>query len=471
MKKHLMFSIVILLLMASISQADWPQYLGPDRNAISGETGLRRSWPEDGPEVLWTIPLGEGFGGPAVSGGKVYVLDRISSKQDVLRCVDLETGEEEWSFAYDAPGELSHPGSRTVPVIDGDLIYTCGGFGDVYCIDKNTHQPIWSKNVWKDFGGGDRLPNWGVSQNPLIYGNLLILAAQTPEAGVVAYNKLTGDVQWVSEAFPGSAGYVSPTVVSIDEEDQIVMVSSSKPKRGGDGGERRPTDRRPDDERRPPGPPREGNADRMPRRRDRDERPPRGDRPQESNSRVVSIDPGNGKTLWSYQGWQCRTPVPNVTAIGDGRLFITGGYNSGAAMIKVEKESSKYTVTEVYTTQEFGTHVHPAILYNGHLYAHCTDNTGRKDGMVCMDLDGNVKWKTGRTPAFDKGGFILADGMIFSVDGIKGILYLIEPDPEGFRELSSAKLLDTNQCWAPLALSHGKLLIRDKKQMKCVNVR
>ena len=88
-----------------------------------------------------------------------------------------------------------------------------------------------------------------------------------------------------------------------------------------------------------------------------------------------------------------------------------------------------------------------------------------------MDLDGNVKWKTGRSPTFDKGGFILADGMIFSVDGIKGILYLTEPNPEGFRELASAKVLDTNQCWAPLALSDGKLLIRDQKQMKCVNVR
>jgi hypothetical protein len=185
----------------------------------------------------------------------------------------------------------------------------------------------------------------------------------------------------------------------------------------------------------------------------------------------VGIDPGNGKTLWSYQGWQCRTPVPNVTAIGDGRLFITGGYHSGAAMIKIEKENGTFTVTEVYTTQEFGTHVHSAIHYNGHLYAHCTDNTGRKDGMVCMDLDGNVKWKTGKEPAFDKGGFILADGLILSVDGIKGILYLIKPDPEGFKELDSAKLLDTNQCWAPFALSHGKLLIRDKKQMKCVNVR
>ncbi len=91
--------------------------------------------------------------------------------------------------------------------------------------------------------------------------------------------------------------------------------------------------------------------------------------------------------------------------------------------------------------------------------------------MVCMDLDGNVKWKTKRSPLFDKGGFILVDGLILSVDGDEGFLYLIEPDPKGFKELASAKLLDTNQCWAPLALSDGKLLIRDQKQMKCVVVR
>ena len=88
-----------------------------------------------------------------------------------------------------------------------------------------------------------------------------------------------------------------------------------------------------------------------------------------------------------------------------------------------------------------------------------------------MDLDGKVKWKTKRSPFFDKGGFILVDGLILSVDRTKGFLYLIEPVPTGFKNLASAKLLDTKRCWAPLALSDGKLLIRDQKQMKCVMVR
>jgi outer membrane protein assembly factor BamB len=88
-----------------------------------------------------------------------------------------------------------------------------------------------------------------------------------------------------------------------------------------------------------------------------------------------------------------------------------------------------------------------------------------------MDLNGKVKWKTGRSPVFDKGGFILADGLMLSVDGQKGILYLIEPNPAGYKELASAKLLDTNECWGPLAMVDGKLLIRDQKQMRCVVVK
>jgi hypothetical protein len=88
-----------------------------------------------------------------------------------------------------------------------------------------------------------------------------------------------------------------------------------------------------------------------------------------------------------------------------------------------------------------------------------------------MDIDGKIMWKTNRAPLFDKGGFILADGLLLNIDGNKGFLYLIEPNPEGFKELARAKLLDTIKCWAPLALSDGKLLIRDQKQMKCVVVR
>ena len=141
-------------------------------------------------------------------------------------------------------------------------------------------------------------------------------------------------------------------------------------------------------------------------------------------------------------------------------------------MFEVVKKGSKYSVKEHYKTMDFGTHIHPPIYYKGMLYAHCSDNKGREDGMLCFDPHKKkVKWKTGKDPFFDKGGFILADGMILSIDGKDGILYLIEPNPNGFKKLASAQMLDTSKCWAPLALSGGKLLIRDQDQMKCVIVK
>lgn len=412
MKRHIALAASLFIIAGCVWADDWPQYLGPGRNGISMETGIKRSWSEDGPIVLWTFPLSQGFSGAAVSDGKVFVLDRVGDEQDVLRSIDLATGKEIWTFAYDAPGQFDRHGSRSVPTIEGNTIYTCGPLGHVHCIDRQTRKAVWKKNVWADFGGGE-VPRWGISQNPLIYGELLILASQTEKAGVVAYDKLTGALRWASPELPGRPGYVSPKVVRIGDHDQLVMISA--------------------------------------------------------NGAVTGLEIMTGKVLWSYDGWQCRIPVPNVTEIGDGRLFITGGYRAGSAMIQVEKTGDTFAVRELYTTQAFGTHVHPAILYRGHLYGHCSTND-RKDGLVCMDLDGNVKWKTKRSPLFDKGGFILVDGLFLSIDGNKGFLYLIEPDPGGFKKLASAKLLDTNQCWAPLALSDGKLLIRDHKQMKCVVV-
>ncbi len=414
MKKYVVKTLLFVLTLGSLTFGnDWPQYLGPNRNAISLETGIKRSWPAEGPEVLWTSPLSEGFGGPAVSDGKVYVLDRIGSEKDILRCLNLATGKEEWNFAYEAPGQVDRPGSRSVPAIDGKYVYICGPFGHVHCINRETHEAVWTKNIWTDFDGGE-IPTWGISQNPLVYGDFVILASQTQKAGIVAYNKLSGSIEWASSALPGKPGYVSPALLRITDEDHLVMIPA--------------------------------------------------------NAGVLGMDPLTGKKLWSYEGWQCKIPVANVTEIGGGQIFITGGYRAGSAMIKVTKELDEFVVKEVFKTDEFGTHVHPAILYKKYLYGHCSTNETR-DGLVCMDLSGKIMWKTGRTPLFDKGGFILVDGLFLSMDGNKGYLYLHEPNPIGFKELAKAKLLDSGTNWAPLALSDGKLLIRDQKQIKCVVVR
>jgi hypothetical protein len=146
-------------------------------------------------------------------------------------------------------------------------------------------------------------------------------------------------------------------------------------------------------------------------------------------------------------------------------------------MIKIEKKSDgSYGVTELYKNKDFGSHTQSPVLYNGNFYAQYSTNE-RKDGMVCMSIDGQVKWKTSRAPLFDKGGMILADGLLLSTDGASK-LYLIEPDPSAFKPVATSELLKGDsgdqrfptQNWAPLALADGKLLIRDQSRLMCVKI-
>jgi outer membrane protein assembly factor BamB len=437
-KLRLIIPVIFLIIcLGNIYAQEWPQYLGPDRNSISPQKGILRTWPGDGPEVLWTASLGIGYGGPVARDGKVYLLDRDDQVGDMLKCFDLSNGKELWNFSYKAPGSVMFPGSRSVPALDGNYVYSCGPYGDLYCIDINTHKPVWNKNVWTDFGGTE-IPKWAIAQCPLIYGNLLIIASQAPQAGVVAYEKLTGKVKWTTAAL-GPEGYVSPAIVKVGGEDHVVMITASA---GGGFG-------------------RTG-----------------------SGGKVVGIDASMGKVLWEYTNWQCRIPAPVALDAGESKILVTGGYEAGAAMIKIEKKADgTYDVKELYKNVDFGAHTQPPVLYNGFFYAQYTTNE-RKDGLVCMSMDGQIKWKTGKSPAFDKGGMIIADGLLLSTDGASK-LYLIEPDPSAFKPVASAELLKTGgvssdpmatrvggstQNWAPLALAEGKLLIRDQSRLICVKV-
>jgi len=159
-------------------------------------------------------------------------------------------------------------------------------------------------------------------------------------------------------------------------------------------------------------------------------------------------------------------------------MLISGGYNAGAAMIKIEKNpDGTYSVSELYKNPEFGAHTQPPVLYNGNFYAEYTTNE-RKDGLVCMSIDGQVKWKTMREPLFDKGGIIAVDGILIATDGMSK-LYIIEPDPAGFKPVASAEVLGaggssdqrfSSMNWAPIAIADGKLLIRDQSKLMCVIV-
>ena len=439
MKQTLGLFVLSFLVCHTIAD-DWPQYLGPTRNSISPQKGILRTWPEKRPEVLWTASVGRGFGGPVVKEGKVYLLDRDDIVGDNLRCLDFANGKDLWHFGYDAPGTVMFPGSRSVPTVDGDKVYSCGHNGDLYCIDTKTHKPVWNKNVWKDFGG-ERLPMWAITQCPLVHEDLLIVASQAPQAGVVAYDKLTGDVKWKTPPL-GLISYVSPAIVKVDGKDHLAMITGST-------------------------------------------NPFQRTSPVDELGNVVGIEPLTGKILWKFDKWQCHIPVAGAVDAGENRLLIAGGYELGALMVKVEKRADgSYAATELFRTKQFGDQTKPPVLYKGHFYAEYGTNE-RRDGMVCMSMDGEIKWKTKRAPDFNKGSMILADGLILASDGARS-LYLVEPNPSEFKQLVSAELFPEgaagsendiasriggrNQNWAPMALADGKLLIRDQTQLKCLKV-
>jgi len=415
-------AIMIALSLTTAVAADWPSLYGPRRNHTSDQKGLLRAWPQEGPKVLWTVPMSAGFGGPAVSGGNVYLLDRDERVGDTLRVLDLASGKELWTFAYDAAGSFMFAGSRTTPTVDGEFVYTVGPMGDLHAISTTTRKPAWRKNIWKDFGGGEQLPQWAIVQNPLIYGDLLIVAPQTPETGVVAYDKLTGAVKWKSPALSGIPGYVTPSVVKIAGDDQLVMITAAV----GRGRTAR-------------------------------------------DGSVNGLDPRSGKVLWTYTNWQCIIPVPQAVDAGDGRVLVTGAYGAGSVMLKVDKKSDRtFAVSELFKNPDFGAHTQPPVLHDGHFYSHYTINE-RSDGLVAMSMDGQVKWKTDQQPPFVRGGSILADGLMLMTDG-NTKLYLIEPSPAGFKPLASAVILAPGDNWAPLALVDGRLIVRGQKELKALQV-
>lgn len=424
--------LIALLAVSQAGAQDWPQFLGPNRDGKSTQQGLLQSWPESGPEVLWADSVGIGYGGPVAQNGKVYLLDRNDATGDIMRCFKLDDGTELWRFAYDAPGEIMFPGSRSVPVVNGEQVYSCGPYGDLYCFNTESGQPLWHKNVWTDFGG-EKIPIWAISQCPLIYNDLLIIASQAPEAGVVAYNKNTGELAWKTPSL-GELGYVSPTIVQIDGADQVVMITASS-RRGDQLG------------------------------------------------KVVGLDPLSGNQLWTYDQWKCRIPVASAVDAGNNKLLVVGGYELGATMLQLEKlPDASYQVKELFVTEEFGDQTKPPLLIDGYFYAQYGTNS-RRDGLVCMNMDGEVMWKTKKDPDFNKGSMVYADGLILATDGALS-LYLIKPNPEKFTPVASAEVFPAaaepteglamrfggTQNWAPIALADGKLLIRDQKRMLCVKV-
>ena len=425
MKTFYLLPIILLFLSSSAQkQANWDQYLGPNRDAKITGPEIAQSWGEDGPAKLWEFPLGSGYGGASIYGDEVFILDRKDGNTDILRCVDLQTGKEKWNYSYEAPDELPYPGSRAVPTVDENHIWCVGPHGHFHCIDKNSHEVIWKRNIVKE--NDAETANWGISQSPVIYKNLAIVAPHGSKAGVVAYDKLSGEIKWSTRPLKGHNYYVSPILANYGGIDQVIVIS------------------------------------------------PYNRRDSTKTQEVVAFEANSGEELWSYTGLKSFATITPATVIDETKLFLTdcsynGSYKPVSILLEITKSEDEFVIKELFKTEEAGCKMHPAIVVDNHFYINSNKRPGR---FMCLDMQGNVVWGNEDSPDFEMGGLIMVNGLIINQNGVNGDIHLIEPTPEGYKELGKASFFDSekSQAWAPMASSQGKLIVRDMEKMICVDL-
>ena len=232
-------SLLILAILASPAFADdWPQWFGPQRDGVWRETGIVDKFPEGGPKVLWRTPIGAGYSGPAVTGGKVYITDRVLDNgtknpddgvdmktlvhgNERILCLDEKDGKILWKHEYPSVYKISYAsGPRANPIVSGGKVYSLGAMGELVCLDANSGSPVWSKNLMSAYKA--KAPMWGFSGSPLVDGNRLICLVGGPGSTVVAFDKDTGSEVW-KKLNADETGYAPPVIYDVDGKKTLIL--------------------------------------------------------------------------------------------------------------------------------------------------------------------------------------------------------------------------------------------------------
>jgi outer membrane protein assembly factor BamB len=386
------------------------QFRGSHREGfVRTDVTLARSWNSGQPRQLWSIPVGEGYAGPVISAGRVYLMDYDRNQQhDALRCLSLEDGREFWRFSYPIKIKRNHGMSRTVPTIHSNLVVAIGPKCHVLCLDALTGELKWGIDMVGQFGA--TVPPWYTGQCPLIYENLVILAPGGPQALLAAVSLDTGEVAWTT---PNPRGWkmTHSSVMSAELAGQPTLVYCAS---GG----------------------------------------------------VVGVSPG-GDTLWDTTEWKISiATVPSPLLISPDRVFLTGGYDAGSLMLQVLKENDRFATRALFRldAEVFGATQHSPVLLDQHIYGVHPDGE-----FVCLDLDGNPLWSSGRNLRFGLGPFLIANDLVFALND-SGLLSLMSASPERHQLLGQAKVLSGRESWGPMAFAGGRLLVRDLENLVCLEV-
>ena len=214
---------------------DWEQWMGPERDGVYRESGVIDSIPDEGLKVKWRKSVHGGYAGPAVADGRVFLFDYRKTSGDAFNrpdaranlegfervvALDANSGEELWVHEYKCPYSISYPaGPRCTPTVDGDRVYILGSEGDLLCLNAKSGKLIWSKSFKKDFKA--EVPIWGFSSHPLVDGDLLYTMVGGKGQGIVAFDKMTGEVRW--QALDCKTGYCPPTIIERGGTRQLIV--------------------------------------------------------------------------------------------------------------------------------------------------------------------------------------------------------------------------------------------------------
>jgi outer membrane protein assembly factor BamB len=373
---------------------DWPQFLGPNHDGTSSETGWSTAWEAAGPKRLWELNVGAGYACASTSNGRAYTLGNANDTDTVL-CLDGVTGKEIWKqpYACKAAGE-GHPGPRCSPTIDDGLVYTVSIEGHIKCWDAQSGKPVWSKTAG-ELGG--KAGGWGFACSPLVLGEKVIV-----DVGLLAaLEKKTGNVVWKTAGY--TAGYSSPVAFKSGEAQMLAIFT-------GDG------------------------------------------------LKVFAAADGKPVAALPWKtSYDVNAAIPIISEAG---IFITSGYGRGGALLKLEGGQ----LTKVWENKELSSHFATPVLLNGHLYG--VSGNVEQGPLKCIELKtGTAKW----THKGD-GSVVLVGGKLL-VLGTKGRLAVVQPSPDGYKEIAATDLGPGNWWNAPV-LSHGLIYCRSNEgTLVCLDVR
>jgi len=200
--------------------ADWPRFRGRNGDGISTETGINKDWTSRPPQALWQTSLSDdGFAGPCVADGKVFIIDH-QGQEDVVRAIDLAGGQDVWSFRYADPGGANYGYAHSTPCYDEGRVFTVGRTGQLNAINAADGTSLWSKDFRNDFGGSP--PGWNYAASPVVDGDRLVVLPGGPDANVAVLNKATGETIWKGGG-TFAAGHATPTIATIDGVKQYIV--------------------------------------------------------------------------------------------------------------------------------------------------------------------------------------------------------------------------------------------------------